>query len=49
MSGTAGVSSADWEKSILDAEDNYYLWGQIIAPLSWSKTDLSYDKVMFDQ
>lgn len=49
MVGTAGVNSIDWEKSILDAEDNYYLWGQIIAPLSWSKTDTSYDKAMFDK
>lgn len=49
ISGTTGVHSTDWERSILEAEDNYYLWGQIIAPLSWCKIDETYDKATFDQ
>ena len=40
--------SHDWERSILDAENNFYLWGQIIAPLSWSYNKTTYDKNKFD-
>lgn len=37
-----------WENAILDAENNSYLWGQIIAPLSWSKDDDgNYDLSVF--
>lgn len=49
INGTPGVSGADWEMSIFRAEDNFYLWGQIIAPLSWSETATAYDKKAFDQ
>ena len=54
LNGTHGVSAADWEQAILSAEENYYLWGQIGAPLSWSKKSWSkkpngqYDKKLFD-
>ena len=47
--GTPGVNPVDWEKSILTAEDNYYLWGQIIAPLSWCLNGNTYDKNRFDE
>ena len=47
--GTDGCSSKDWEDSILKAESNYYLWGQIIAPLSWCCKDDSYDKELFER
>ena len=30
------IFSRDWQKAIEEAEDNPYLWGQIIAPLAWS-------------
>ena len=44
------LSSQAWNKSIIDAENNHYLWGQIIAPLSWSKTQNGlYDKNAFDR
>lgn len=46
--GSNGVAAADWEDSILKAENNYYLWGQIIAPLSWSYNGQFYDKALFD-
>lgn len=37
-----------WEDAILNAENNSYLWGQIIAPLSWSKDDDgNYDLSVF--
>lgn len=49
INGTKGTTASDWEKSILKAEDNFYLWGQIIAPLSWSYDGTSYDIVKFDQ
>lgn len=49
LNGTHGVSAADWEQAILSAEENYYLWGQIGAPLSWSKKpNGQYDKKLFD-
>ncbi len=48
INGSNGVAAADWENSILKAEDNYYLWGQIIAPLSWSYNGKFYNKVLFD-
>lgn len=31
------LRSIDWDNAIKSAEENYYLWGQIIAPLSWSE------------
>ena len=37
------LQSTDWNSAILEAESNYYLWGQIISPLSWSKTTNGYD------
>ncbi len=44
------LSDIKWNNSILDAEENYYLWGQIAAPLSWSKLpNGSYDRSVFDQ
>ena len=46
--GSGNWSAVDWEQSILKAEDNYYLWGQIIAPLSWAKTNNGYNKDQFD-
>ncbi len=50
INGSNGISAADWERSILKAENNFYLWGQIIAPLSWSKNSInkSYVKSLFD-
>ena len=48
INGTLGQPASDWEKSILKAEDNFYLWGQIIAPLSWSVTGQNPDKNLFD-
>lgn len=36
-----------WEKAILSAEDNPYLWGQIVAPLSWSEVGGKYDLQRF--
>ena len=48
INGTTGTLSSTWETSILDAEDNFYLWGQIIAPLSWSYNGTTYDKTIFD-
>ena len=50
--GNICVSSGttkQWEKAILDAEENPYLWGQIIAPLSWSENSGSYDISQFHQ
>ncbi len=47
--GSGGASAAEWETSILKAEDNYYLWGQIIAPLKWSAEGDTYDKQVFDE
>ena len=37
----------DWSKAIIDSEDIPYLWGQIIAPLSWAKINNSYDLKSF--
>ena len=48
INGTSDTLSPEWETSILDAEDNFYLWGQIIAPLSWSYNGTTYDKTKFD-
>lgn len=48
MKGEGSVPAKDWEDSILKAEENYYLWGQIIAPLSWSRINGTYDKRLFD-
>ena len=48
IKGSNGVAAADWENSILKAENNFYLWGQIIAPLSWSYNGIFYDKALFD-
>lgn len=48
INGSKGISPAGWESSILTAEGNFYLWGQIIAPLSWSYNGVSYDKSLFD-
>jgi hypothetical protein len=48
INGTQGVAPARWESSILRAEDNVYLWGQIIAPLSWAAVGTTYDKDLFD-
>ena len=48
INGTSDTLSPKWETSILDAEDNFYLWGQIIAPLSWSYNGTTYDKTKFD-
>lgn len=48
INGSIGALATDWENSILKAEDNYYLWGQIIAPLSWSYNGSVYDKTLFD-
>ncbi len=47
--GSGDASASDWEMSILKAEDNYYLWGQIIAPLKWSAHGDTYDKQEFDE
>ena len=49
INGTNGVPASAWEESILKAENNFYLWGQIIAPLSWSFKKQSYDKTAFDE
>ncbi len=44
------LSNSAWNKSITDAENNHYLWGQIMAPLSWSKMQNGqYNKNAFDQ
>lgn len=43
----ASGSPSDWDAAILAAEMNPYLWGQIIAPLSWSMTGIGYDIDMF--
>lgn len=48
INGTPGTLPQAWETSILDAENNFYLWGQIIAPLSWSYNGTTYDKTIFD-
>lgn len=48
INGSNGVAAIDWESSILKAENNYYLWGQIIAPLSWAYNGTFYDKTLFD-
>lgn len=48
INGSNGVAGSAWKKSILQAENNYYLWGQIIAPLSWSHKGNVYDKGQFD-
>jgi hypothetical protein len=42
-------SAQDWEKAIFAAEDNPYLWGQIIAPLSWAKVKGCYYLTLFNQ
>lgn len=50
--GKTNVSSGtakQWETAILDAEENPYLWGQIIAPLSWSNNIGLYDISLFNQ
>ncbi len=41
----------DWDNAILNAENNYYLWGQIIAPLSWSFSPITkqYDLATFEK
>ena len=44
-SGTVG----QWENALSAAEDNPYLWGQIIAPLSWSNVNGSYDLNQFNR
>ena len=49
INGTNGVSPKSWEDSILKAEDNFYLRGQIIASLSWSRNGRHYDKALFDE
>lgn len=46
--GKTGLAK-QWEKTLMDAEDNPYLWGQIIAPLSWSENSGSYDINQFNQ
>ena len=43
----ASGSPSDWDAAILAAEENPYLWGQIIAPLSWSMTGIGYDIDLF--
>ena len=48
INGSNNATATDWEDSILKAESNYYLWGQIIAPLSWSYNGSFYDKTLFD-
>lgn len=48
INGTPGTLPQAWETSILDAENNFYLWGQVIAPLSWSYNGTTYDKTIFD-
>lgn len=48
INGSNGTSALSWEQSILTAENNFYLWGQIIAPLSWSYKGTTYDKSTFD-
>lgn len=45
----ASGTPQQWEKAILSAEDNPYLWGQIIAPLSWSEVGGKYDLQIFNQ
>ena len=41
---------AKWNGSIIAAEEHPYLWGQIIAPLSWSETSTGiYDYAVFEQ
>ena len=40
---------AQWETALLAAEDNLYMWGQIIAPLSWSNVNGSYDLNQFNK
>ena len=46
MAGTATASQ--WESAIYDAENDSHLWGQIIAPLSWSKDNAgNYDLSVF--
>lgn len=45
----ASDTPQQWEKAILSAEDNPYLWGQIIAPLSWSEGGGKYDLQTFNQ
>lgn len=37
------LQNEDWNDTILEAERNNYLWGQIIAPLSWSKDEKDYN------
>lgn len=49
INGTNGVSPKSWEDSILKAEDNFYLRGQIIASFSWSRNGRHYDKALFDE
>lgn len=48
LSGNSTANAATWEQSVLSAEDLPYLWGQIIAPLSWSMVSGSYNKQDFD-
>jgi hypothetical protein len=45
----ASGTAKQWEIAIIDAEENPYLWGQIIAPLSWSENSGSYDISQFNQ
>lgn len=49
INGTKNATAKEWENSLLKAENNYYLWGQIIAPLSWSYTDSFYDIALFNK
>lgn len=48
INGSNGIAASAWETSLFKAENNFYLWGQIIAPLSWSSNGTSYDKTSFD-
>ncbi|MDE6561710.1 MAG: DUF262 domain-containing protein [Muribaculaceae bacterium] len=48
LNGNSSASALEWEQSISKAEENFYLWGQIIAPLSWSMEGNRYDKKKFD-
>ena len=50
--GTVGLTSSsakDWSDAIIKAEENPYLWGQIIAPLFWSFNNGLYDLNEFNK
>lgn len=50
LNGSQSGSGKAWEESILDAERHPYLWGQIIAPLSWSMDSTGdYDISKFNE